>query len=409
MRGNRALTRGIGILAGGVVAASGCSATAGGDATTTTGPTASPTSATISPATSSATSSSTSTTPDLSARVTIGGSGDLLTHVAVRRSAEAYAGRPGRYDFRPMFAKVKGLISAPDISLCHLETPLTRRNTNLTKPGVLIFNTPHELADAVKSAGYDGCDFASNHTWDQGLSGLADTIGVFDKVGLGYAGPGASKANAETTATYEVGDVSVAHLGFTYTILNNWGPNTEVPPEAPWLANALWPKVRAKGIIAEAKKAKAGGADFVVVSLHWGQEYVSDPTAEQLALAKDLLASNAIDLLLGTHVHRVQPCEKINGKYVFYGMGNFLSNQSPDADPSLLPQTQEGVIVQVTLDRDAKGKVTSSAAIQPTKVNRKGHVIELATKTGNPTTYHRVTDMLTSLGDCRLTTLKPAR
>ncbi|GAA1760803.1 CapA family protein [Nostocoides vanveenii] len=339
--------------------------------------------------------------------ITIGASGDLLTHVAVRRSAEAYAGRPGHYDFSPMFAKVAPLIKGADLSLCHLETPLTSTDTNLSRPGILVFNTPHELADGAVAAGYKGCDFASNHTWDQGLAGLKDTIGVFTSVGLGYAGPGASAKDPIEVARYDVGGVKVAHLGFTYTIYNNWGPNTDVPPEAPWLADALWPATGAEGIIRDAKQARADGADIVVVSLHWGQEYVAEPTPDQSELAKALLDSPEVDLILGTHVHRVQPCQVINGKYVFYGLGNFLSNQSPQVDASLLPQTQEGMFAQVTITRDADGTVTSSAAYQPTQVNLAGHVIEPATKAGNPTTFDRVTKVLTSLGDCPLTPLTP--
>ena len=372
-----------------------------GDPTAVTKPGAS--SSSTGSATSASSSSTTTPTPDPPKTITIGASGDLLTHVAVRRSAEAYAGRAGTYDFSPMFAKVKKLISSADISLCHMETPLTSTNTNLSRPGILVFNTPHELADAVKSTGYEGCDFASNHTWDMGLAGLADTINVFDTAGLGLAAPGATEASPKETGTYESHGVRIAHLAYTYTIYNNWGPNTDVPPDAPWLAESLWPAVTAEGIIKDAKQAKADGADFVVVSMHWGQEYVAEPTADQTSIAKALLTSPEVDLILGTHVHRVQPCSQIDGKYVFYGLGNFLSNQSPSVDSSLIPQTQEGVHVTVTLTKDADGTVSSTASYQPTKVNLAGHVITPATKAGNPTTYDRVTKTLESLGDCPLT------
>jgi len=350
--------------------------------------------------TSSTTSSTTTTEPPK--RITIGASGDLLTHVAVRRSAEAYAGRPGHYDFRPMFAKVKKLIVGADVSLCHMETPLTSTNTNLSQPGVLVFNTPHELVDAVKSAGYDGCDFASNHTWDRGLSGLKDTINVFNDAGVALAAPGASAAAPREIGTFDVNGVRVTQLAYTYTIFNNWGPNTEVPSEAAWLGESLWPVVTAEGIIRDAKQAKADGADFVVVSMHWGQEYVAQPTADQLEIAGALLKSPEVDLILGTHVHRVQPCSRINGKYVFYGLGNFLSNQSPSVDASLIPQTQEGVHVTVTLTKEGE-EVSSTATYQPTKVDLAGHVITPATASGNRTTYDRVTSTLESLDNCPLT------
>ena len=166
----------------------------------------------------------------------------------------------------------------------------------------------------------------------------------------------------------------------------------------------MWPVVTAKGIIADAAKARDAGADVVVVSLHWGTQYVTEPTAEQKALAKALLSAPEVDLILGTHVHVVQPCERINGKYVFYGLGNFLSNQSPQVDGTLRAETQEGVVVRVDLARDASGAITQTAAYRPTKVRLDGHVVEPATPQSNPVTFDRVTRTLTSMG-CPLTPL----
>ena len=331
-------------------------------------------------AASSTGGSTTSSAPGLTAHLSLGATGDLLTHVAVRRSAEAYAGAAGSYDFAPMFRDVASMIAAPDISLCHMATPLTSTDTNLTRSGILVFNTPHELIDAVRKTGWEGCDFASNHTWDMGLAGLRDTIDVFDKAKVGYAGAGPDAEHPRRVGIYQANGLTVAHLA------------------------SLWPLVGADGILTDAKKARAEGADLVVVSLHWGAQYVSDPTPEQKELAKALLSSDEVDVILGTHVHVVQPCERINGKYVFYGLGNFLSNQSPQVDATLIPQTQEGVVVRVDFDRDASGKVTQRAAYHPTKVNLTGHVVEPATPQTNPVTFDRVTKTLDADG-CGLTTL----
>jgi len=67
-------------------------------------------------------------------------------------------------------------------------------------------------------------------------------------------------------------------------------------------------------------------------------------------LAKDLLASPDVDLILGDHVHVVQPCEKINGKYVMYGMGNFLSNQARSQGPGLTDDNEDGSLETCTID-----------------------------------------------------------
>ncbi len=336
--------------------------------------------------------------------MTIAASGDVLAHAAVIGDAQRNAGGSG-YDFRPMFGEISPLISAADLALCHMETPITQTDTHLTVGGQLVFNTPHEMLDGVKSAGYGGCDFASNHAWDQGLEGLKSTMASFAAAGLGYAGPNPDPQHPEAVARYDVHGITVAHLAFTYTILNSGSPNTKTPPGAPWLGAAMWPIQGAAGIIAAAHQARQSGADVVVVSLHWGQEYVSTPTKEQTALAKALLDSPDIDLILGTHVHVVQPCQTLHDKLVFYGLGNSLSNQSRQANANLKPETQDGMIATVTVSRDATGKVTDSAIYQPTSVDLNGHVIRLATKTGNPTTWNRTVAAVDAMGGC---TARPA-
>ncbi len=331
------------------------------------------------------------------AKVTIGASGDLLAHQPVVEDARANAGGSG-YDFAPMFDDVRGLIEEPDASICHMETPLSPDDTDLAVPGTLVFNTPHELADAVSGAGYNGCDFASNHSWDRLLEGVGKTRSVLEGAGLQYVGPEAKEAQADHHASYDAGRAKIAQLAYSYTLYNSAVPTTQVPPEAPWLKRGLWPAVGAKGILEDARRAKRDGADFVVVSMHWGTEYETRPTRQQRSIAKQLLESDEVDLILGTHVHVVQPCEKINGKYVLYGMGNFLSNQSPDTDSSLGPETQEGLFARVSMERGEGGEVTSSMTYQPTRVRIEDHLVERATKTTHPRTYERVTSTMAGLG-----------
>ena len=132
--------------------------------------------------------------------------------------------------------------------------------------------------------------------------------------------------------------------------------------------------------------------------MHWGKEYSIPASTEQRELAAKLLASDDVDTILGTHVHVPQSCEKINGKYVVYGMGNFLSNQGPSVNSSLEPSTQDGMIVDVKLTKGDDGKVTQQLTYQPTHVNLAGHVIELATPTKNADAYGRVKAAMTQLG-----------
>jgi hypothetical protein len=69
-----------------------------------------------------------------------------------------------------------------------------------------------------------------------------------------------------------------------------------------------------EGMLAEAARARAAGAEVIIASVHCCTEYESDPGPTQTAIAGTLLASPDVDLVLGHHAHVVQPFERINGK-----------------------------------------------------------------------------------------------
>ena len=66
-----------------------------------------------------------------------------------------------------------------------------------------------------------------------------------------------------------------------------------------------------------------------MVSLHWGNEYRSEPSDAQNAWLDQILPADEIDLVIGHHAHVVQPVDKVGDEWVVFGLGNFLSNQSP--------------------------------------------------------------------------------
>jgi poly-gamma-glutamate capsule biosynthesis protein CapA/YwtB (metallophosphatase superfamily) len=121
-----------------------------------------------------------------------------------------------------------------------------------------------------------------------------------------------------------------------------------------------------EGMLAEAARARAAGADVVIASVHCCTEYESDPGPTQTAIAGTLLASPDVDLVLGHHAHVVQPFERINGKGVVYGLGNHIAEQD-------LPVTYDSVIARFTFTRDPDGHyvVTTAEAI-PTRIAPQG-------------------------------------
>ncbi|MFI8451293.1 CapA family protein [Streptomyces erythrochromogenes] len=251
---------------------------------------------------------------------TLVASGDVLPHTSVIQRAANDAQDDG-YDFRPMFSGVKSLVSGADLALCHMETIYGEEGGPFS--GYPAFKSPPEVADGLKDAGYDGCSTASNHTLDDGAAGLRRTLDRFDKVGLRHAGSARTAAEAATVTTYTAGSAKVAHLAYTYD--TNGYP---LPDGQPWAVNLM----KQDKIIADARAARTAGADVVLVSLHWGTEWQTEPDGTQLSLGRALTASQTagrpdIDMILGTHAHIPQPYEKVNGTWIVYGMGDQVAGE----------------------------------------------------------------------------------
>ncbi len=319
--------------------------------------------------------------------ITIAGSGDILMHTPVNAAGLANGGGQV-HDFDPMFAEVTDEISGADVAICHMETPISPDNTDVA--GYPIFNAPTEIAQALADAGFDGCDTASNHTLDKGGDGVVNTLDVLDAAGLRHTGSFRTEADAADggAVRYEAKGVTVAHLA--YATDTNGIP---MPAGKPWIVNII----DADKVLADAAAVRAAGADIVVVSLHWGAEYQAQPTFFQTDLANRLLASPDIDLILGDHVHVIQPMQKIGDKYVIYGMGNFLSNQSPAA--GLLASTQDGGIYSFDFAEQAGGRFVATAArYTPTFVSRPGYVIIKAGPDTNNDSFLRTVDAVNLLG-----------
>ncbi len=350
--------------------------------------------------TSGATGSAGATAPGAD-KISIEFSGDDIPQEEIIASAKKLSGGSG-YDFDPLFADIKPFTSNADLSICQMEGALSPDDTNLTQG--LRHHGPKEFATAIKKVGYDGCSTANNHTFDAGVAGLKQTRDVMAAAGLKAAGPGPDAKTPGMPTYYDVKGVKVAHLSYSYT-LDNFaaGNDTSVPAAAPWIKSSMWKDKGSEGIIADAKAARAQGAQLVLVSIHWGQANNHTPTEAMTQTADAVMNSGQVDTIIGNHAHVVQPCRKINGKMVFFGLGNQISNQDtahwgfPDA-------TQDGVMVKVSYQRDASGAWQQTGIFQPTRVDvAGGYPIRVMTASKNKTSYDRTSGVIKGDGSCGLT------
>lgn len=269
--------------------------------------------------------------------------GDVLPHATVLRNAEV---GDGTYDFVPMMEPVREFIEGADLALCSLEVPLAPEGE--TPSAYPVFGAPVELLSSLKEVGWDGCATATNHALDRREPGLFRTIDAMDEVGLGRTGTGRDAEEAASAQFYEVEKdgvaITVAHLSAT-TFHNDYTDTAQ-------FSSVLHGLTDANGIIDLARQARVDGADIVVFTPHWGQEYWKEPDGLQESIASDLAASGLVDVVLGGHAHVPQPLVKLpggvrgNGMWVAYSMGNFLSNQD---EKCCNVSTSTGMMPRVTI------------------------------------------------------------
>ncbi|MER7964060.1 CapA family protein [Streptomyces ardesiacus] len=271
---------------------------------------------------------------------TLVASGDVLPHDSIIERARFDAGGTG-YDFRPMLAGARSVVSAADLALCHMETVY---GANGDYSGYPLFKSPPEVAKALAATGYDGCSTASNHSADDGVDGIRRTLDALDRAGVRHAGTARTEGEADTTTVLRAGRAHVAHLA--YTLHTNGHP---LPDGQPWAVNLI-DEAR---VVADARAARRAGADVVVVSMHWGTEWQDTPDQEQTALARSLTAARTgdrpdIDLVLGTHAHVPQAYEKVNGTWVVYGMGDQIAGEMVNDEGVRDPRGNQSTIGRFT-------------------------------------------------------------
>ena len=143
---------------------------------------------------------------------TLVAAGDVRLHQGRSLTAGALQD-DGRYDFSGVLAPVAPLISAADLAICHLETPVAPPGGPYR--GYPRFAVQPEIVDALAGAGYDLCSTASNHALDDGTDGLVRTLVALDAAGIAHTGTYRTEAESAEPRIVAAGGIRVGHVAGT--------------------------------------------------------------------------------------------------------------------------------------------------------------------------------------------------
>jgi poly-gamma-glutamate synthesis protein (capsule biosynthesis protein) len=158
-------------------------------------------------------------------------------------------------------------------------------------------------------------NLGNNHSGDYGKEALVDGRANLVAGGVAPVGAGRDVDEAGAPALFEVEGWTIAVLGFG-----------GVFPNDAWVAAEDTPGMRDGDDIPSmvaAVEAAAAQADLVVVAIHWGVELDTNPRPEDVERAEAMIAAGA-DIIFGHHPHRLQPLDIVDGRPVFWSLGNFV-------------------------------------------------------------------------------------
>ena len=312
------------------------------------------------------------------ARANIAVAGDIMLHMPIVRTNQTSDG----YNFDQAFSHVKRYIDSADYGVVNLETTLSGTDGGREYTGAPNFNSPDAIALSAKQAGFDMMLTGNEHCYDYGTTGLKRTLSVLKGYSLATLGTLENKDDSRYLIQ-SVGGVKVGMVCYTAATIDDSGStltlnNLKTDSTAAGLINAFdYHKLSQfyTELEGQISTMRTGGADAIVVFIHWGDEYNLNVNDNQKAIAQKL-CDLGVDVIVGSHPHVVQPIDLLTSSadpdhktVCLYSTGNFLSNLRVDTTPMGTSHCEDSVILNFTLNKYSDGTVQITAvSLLPTWV-----------------------------------------
>ena len=209
-----------------------------------------------------------------------------------------------------IFNKVKMLLADADINFCNLESVVSDAGLiSGSLESIEMRASPGAVHD-LQDAGFNVVSIANNHIMQHGVEAYEDTLENLKKANINVVG--LDKEGGTNIHFFEKEGIHVAILSFS------------MRPEGYYEGTPLYSfRAELQPIIDEIAALRQEFDGFILCSVHWGCEFLDQPSPDQRVMARRL-ADAGVDVLLGSHPHVWQGVERINNSVILYSMGNFV-------------------------------------------------------------------------------------
>jgi poly-gamma-glutamate synthesis protein (capsule biosynthesis protein) len=222
-------------------------------------------------------------------------------------------------DFSWSFSGVSSVLQKNDFNLANLESPIIA-NCPEGKTGTFTFCGDSQFLPQLKTNKFI-LNLANNHILNYGQDGLNQTKSFLKSQKIGYVF--SSDIESEFYQT-EINGITFGFLGFDLVTHPNFDQSEIIK---------LISKYNSQ-------------VDWLIVSIHWGNEYLPQAESWRVRLAHQMIDAGA-DIIHGHHPHVIQNQEIYQNKPIYYSLGNFIFDQNWSKETS----TSE--IINLTLTKNS--------------------------------------------------------
>lgn len=215
-------------------------------------------------------------------------------------------------------------ISRADILLFNLESGIASEDV-IEKRSIDngVYLAPRKAIEIFKELkGFKVANIANNHFSQHGIESAKYSFDVLEKEGILVVG------KDSTPVTIELNERNIKMWGVSLISDKHF-------------CNQYF-KSSYESLISDLALSGKGANEFWIISIHWGEEYLTLENNKQKELA-ELLSKQGFDLVLGHHPHVVQPVVKIENSWIAFSHGNFIFDQN------FSKLTQRGLIFNYNL------------------------------------------------------------
>jgi poly-gamma-glutamate synthesis protein (capsule biosynthesis protein) len=220
-----------------------------------------------------------------------------------------------------VFEYVRPLLNGHDLVFGNLETVLSEDGLTRSNLYSMHMRGRPTYVGQLSGAGFNVINIANNHILQHGRRAFEETLALLRASGIAPVGVATSDGRSCEPARVDVAGVEHVFLGYAFETDKYYAG---VP---------LYARGDRDAIVADICRSKSRD-NVVVCSFHWGNEFVSYPNLEQIAIARAAIDAGC-DLVLGHHPHVLNGFERYRDKYIFYSLGNFVFDQLWNKDCTL--------------------------------------------------------------------------